>query len=338
MATPLTILISSAGRRVELINCFHEAARDLDCDLRVVATDANPAWSAACQHVDRSYQLPRCSDPGFLLATLEICQREKVGLLIPTIDPELAGFAGFRAEFEAVGTQLAVSAPEVVALARNKLETNRFFRRIGVGAPRTALLREVVEEITCDPGSWRFPVVAKPIDGSASVGLRMVPSVEALRALEVNGDRYVVQNRAQGQEYTLNLYFDRAGLRCAAQHRRVEMRGGEVSKGITERVPGLTAAAERIGEALAGKAYGVLNCQAILPAGGEPQLLEMNARLSGGYPLVHRAGGKFARWLMEAVLGRRSTANNDWKEGIAMLRYDAAYFVEPAASGGAGKR
>ena len=332
MATPLTILISSAGRRVELINCFLDSARELDCELRVIGTDARPQWSAACQHVDKSFAVPRCDDPGFLLATLEICQREKVGLLVPTIDPELVGFAGFRAEFEAVGTSLAVSSPEVVALARNKLESNKFFNRLGIGAPRTATLRDAWQDIMRDPKSWRFPLIAKPIDGSASVGLQLVPTVDALRALAVNPDRYVVQDRVQGQEYTVNLFFDRSGLRCATQHRRVEMRGGEVSKGFTERIPGLTAAAEKVGDALAGKAYGVINFQAILPPQGPPQLLEMNARMSGGYPLVHRAGAKFAKWLMEPVLGRPCTAHNNWREGLAMLRYDSAYFVEPGGS------
>lgn len=327
MATPLTILISSAGRRVELINCFMEAAHELKCDLRVIATDARPEWSAACQHVDKSYTVPRCDDPGFLLATLEICQREKVGLLVPTIDPELIGLAGFREKFESIGTAVAVSSPEVVALARNKLETNRFLRKAGLSVPRCALLSDAMLELTRDPKSWRFPLVAKPIDGSASIGLHVVPSLEALRALGVKADRYVVQDRLIGQEYTVNLFFDRSGLRCATQHRRVELRGGEVSKGVTERVSSLGAAAEKVGQALAGNAYGVVNFQAIVAPGSEPHLLEMNARFSGGYPLVHRAGGKFAKWLLEPALGRPVSAHNDWKEGIAMLRYDSACFV-----------
>lgn len=332
MGRSLTILISSAGRRVELINCFIDSARELNCDLRIVATDARPQWSAACQHVDKSYTVPRCDDPAFLLATLDICQREKVGLLVPTIDPELAGFAAFRSEFESIGTTVAVSSPEVVALARNKLESNRLFTRIGLVAPRCALLREVIRDVTKDPASWRFPVIAKPIDGSASVGLRLIPSVDALHALGVDPNRYVVQDRIQGDEFTVNLFFDRTGLRCATHHRRVEMRGGEVSKGVTERVPSLSAAAEKLGAALAGKAYGVINFQAIIPHRAEPHLLEMNARMSGGYPLVHRAGGKFARWLMEPVLGLPSTVNTGWKEGIAMLRYDSAYFMPPGTA------
>jgi carbamoyl-phosphate synthase large subunit len=44
---------------------------------------------------------------------------------------------------------------------------------------------------------------------------------------------------------------------------------------------------------------------------------------------VHRAGANFAKWLLEPVLGLPGTANNQWKDGIAMLRYDAAYFSSP---------
>ena len=56
-------------------------------------------------------------------------------------------------------------------------------------------------------------------------------------------------------------------------------------------------------------------------------MFEVNARFGGVYPLAHRAGARFSQWLLEESLGLQCTANNDWRAGVTMLRYDDAVFV-----------
>ena len=55
-------------------------------------------------------------------------------------------------------------------------------------------------------------------------------------------------------------------------------------------------------------------------------MIEINARFGGGYPLVDHAGATFAQWLLEEVAGLSRTVHDDWREGVLMLRYDAAVF------------
>jgi carbamoyl-phosphate synthase large subunit len=55
-------------------------------------------------------------------------------------------------------------------------------------------------------------------------------------------------------------------------------------------------------------------------------LFEINARFGGGFPLAHNAGAYFTRWLLEEAAGHSSDANNNWRSGVRMLRYDAAVF------------
>ena len=82
----INLLFSSAGRRVELIQCFRKAADEIDCDLHVVAVDADPEWSPACQVADYAFKVPRCTDKNFISTVADICQRHQVQLVIPTID------------------------------------------------------------------------------------------------------------------------------------------------------------------------------------------------------------------------------------------------------------
>ena len=66
----------------------------------------------------------------------------------------------------------------------------------------------------------------------------------------------------------------------------------------------------------------------------QPEVIEINARFGGGYPLSYAAGADFPAWLLEDVLGLSSSANADgWRDGVVMLRYDDAVFVDCEAAG-----
>ena len=322
----LTILISSAGRRVELINCFRADAKALGLELRVLAADANPAMSAACAAADGQFLVPRCDAKDYIACLLKIAETERVNLIVPTIDPELLPLAGARDKFELTGTRVVVSALEMVALARDKLRTARFLTQQGIPSPRSIPLRDLLHG-TAD---LQFPVILKRVDGSSSIGVHEAKDLTGVVKLNLDVHNYLAQEKWFGREYTVNVFFDRGcRLRAAVPHLRVETRAGEVSKGRTERLSQLMDLAERLGAALAGAA-GPLCFQSIVTAEGKAMIFEINARFGGGFPLAHRAGAAFSRWLLEEAAGLPSSASGDWQEGLTMLRYDSAVFLPPA--------
>jgi carbamoyl-phosphate synthase large subunit len=142
----------------------------------------------------------------------------------------------------------------------------------------------------------------------------------------------VVQTLAPGREHTIDVLADRGGrCVCAVPRRRIEVRSGEVSKGVTVRSPELQDLAARICEALPG-AFGTITIQVFVgDAPGRLAVIEINARYGGGFPLALEAGADFPRWQLEELLGLPSTATADgWRDGLVMLRYDAAVFVDEA--------
>jgi carbamoyl-phosphate synthase large subunit len=107
----------------------------------------------------------------------------------------------------------------------------------------------------------------------------------------------------------------------------MEVRAGEVSKGMTRKHAGMMDMARRIAEALPG-AFGSLNIQCFLEEGKTIRITEMNARFGGGFPLSCEAGADFPRWIVEELLGRPSGASwASWQDGLVMLRYDHAVFL-----------
>lgn len=314
------ILLTSAGRRVALLQSLRADAASLGIAPTFVAADMSPGFSAACAAADKALAVPRCTEPAYIDSLLACAQGQGM-LVIPTIDTELPMLAAAKESLAARAVKVVISTSEAVAIARDKHRTADVLAAAGVPTPATASLADVLSGARSIP----FPVVLKRIDGSRSVGLHYADSVEAARGLKLSGQQYVAQERCVGPEYTVNCFVDQHGaLRAAVPHRRIEVRDGEVSKGVTERRADLTAIAHKIAAAIPGL-RGPFCFQAILTAEG-PKVFEINARFGGGYPLAHAAGATFGKWLIEEALGLSCTANDEWQDGLLMLRYDEAVF------------
>lgn len=331
---PVTVLISSAGRRVELLRGFRRALASLGLDGRVIATDAT-WYSSAFHEADEGIVVPRLDDPGFVPFLLEACEKHAVDLVVPTIDTEMAAWVGSRDQFAAIGTTVSLSGGGVVDIAADKQLTHDWlvdngFPTVGQATP---------DEVLADPGAWPFPLIAKPRFGSAGIGVGVVRGADELAAAVRRPElgEMVVQSLAAGREHTIDVLADRDGrCVCAVPRRRIEVRSGEVSKGVTVRSARLQDLASRICAALPG-AFGTITIQVFVdghpdepaPDDADLAVIEINARYGGGFPLALQAGADFPRWQLEELLGLPSTAApDDWHDGLVMLRYDAAVFVD----------
>lgn len=335
-ANPVRVLVSSAGRRVGLMNAFRDAFRALGVQGELLAADISRT-APAFHKADRAFVIPRCTTELFIPHMRDVCAREGVTLVVPTIDTELMAWAQARQDLAAAGTAVGVSAPDTIAIGGNKLRTHAWLT--AQGFPTVAQARpEDVLEGRVGGDRWRYPLLVKPIGGSSSIGVSRVADADDLR-LKTRGGGYIVQSIAPGVEYTVSVFVDGQGrARCAVPRRRLEVRNGEVSKGVTARIPALQALALRIAEALPG-AYGAMNVQIFHDAGAGAaaqalSVIELNPRFGGGFPLAARAGANYAQWLLEDVLGRPSSARPDgWQDGLVMLRYDEAVYLSAQDAG-----
>ena len=321
MVDGFNVLISSAGRRVGLVRAFRQALEELGLHGQVLAADVSDL-SSAFHLSDESFLVPPCTSPEFVPVLLDLCSREQVQLVVPTIDPELPVWADHREAFAQNGTTVAISSPEVIGIGWDKVATNDWLLRNGFPTVRQIIPRDGAI------GDLSFPIVVKPRNGSAAIGVQIVEDELTLRAAIRVGD-FVAQELAPGIEHTIDVLVDRRGAPlCAVPRRRIEVRAGEVSKGRTVRSQPLIDLASRICAALPG-AYGVITVQIFLDdTTGETNVIEINPRFGGGFPLAWEAGARFPTWLIQDVLGRSPAVRTDWKDGLVMLRYDDAVFVD----------
>lgn len=317
----MNVLLTSVGRRVSLARAFRRELQTFAPGSRVLGSDAS-RLSAGFHDCDAGFLVPRCTDQDYVPRLLEIVRREKVKVLVPLIDTELAVLARHREELLREGCHAIVSDLEQVLVTRDKALTAEHFRRLGFDAPRVYAADELR-----DPEALRYPLFVKPAGGSSSIGAVRIETPAELRyALEHTLDP-VVQSCEQGDEFTIDVFCDLAGqVRCAVPRKRLEVRAGEVSKGLTVKDRRMMDAAAALVTALGG-CRGCVTLQCFRTPDRRYVFFEANLRFGGGYPLSYAAGANFPGWILRMVAGEPIAQFDDWEDDLLMLRFDEAVFV-----------
>lgn len=156
-------------RQVAALNLslLRDDATKLGLHPRIVATDMNRLLAPACLAADVSYDVPPTRDKSFIPSLCDICQREGVRLLVPTIDLELQPLARNRAAFMERHVFLNISNLTSLVVAQDKAKTARVLSEAGIVVPKTASIKEAIAA----PSSWTWPVFVKPASGSSSIGV-----------------------------------------------------------------------------------------------------------------------------------------------------------------------
>ena len=83
----LTVLVSACGYQFmpALADCIKDNG---ERNISIVGTDMNYD-ETILQMVDAFYQVPKALDPNYIPRVLEICDKEKVDIILPTMSAEL---------------------------------------------------------------------------------------------------------------------------------------------------------------------------------------------------------------------------------------------------------
>jgi glutathione synthase/RimK-type ligase-like ATP-grasp enzyme len=89
-------------------------------------------------------------------------------------------------------------------------------------------------EVLRTKSAWALPLIAKPRDGSGSIGVRLIVSWQELELLEAANEDCIVQEKANGHEFTINVYVSREGECVCKAHRSARRRSleGHHGKGL----------------------------------------------------------------------------------------------------------
>lgn len=306
-----------------MLRAFERAAQALDVDLLIHGADINHA-APAMHYVDVPHLVPRIENRRHIPALLELVRRERIDAIVPLIDSDLEALSRSAGRFTRAGAQVIISDVDVIQTCADKLLTYEVLSRAGVDTPKTWPAQAALRL-----KRHAFPYFFKPRRGSAGQGLFRINSVDELRVFARRDPDSIVQEYVEGVEYTLDVYTGLDGApKCVVPRRRLEVRTGEVSKGLVVKLPEVMAVGRQAVRAL-GRCRGVITVQCMVGAGGRIRVIEMNPRFGGGAPLAIAAGADFPKWLMAELLELPlSFAYEDYRDNLAMLRYDESVFVD----------
>ncbi len=316
----MNVLFTSVGRRVELVRAFRRSCEKLELNGWIVATDIDPL-APALQVADRPYIVPRLDSPEYIPTLVSLCQHEKIHLIFPLIDPDIPILAKNQSIIQATGARLAVVPSESVATVNDKWLTNQFFQKLSVPTPQSWLPTQL------DLHRIEYPVFVKPRNGSAAKNSFKAQSPRELEFFLNYVPNPIVQEYLSGAEITNDVICDLSGeVLAVVSRRRIEVRWGEVAKGVTVYDPQIADACVKIARAL--PAVGPITVQCILK-NGAPYFTEINARLGGGVPLGIAAGADSPSWLLARTAGLHVEIPplGSYKTNLYITRFDDSFFL-----------
>ena len=309
------ILITSAGQRVVLTEIFQASVKELGLDSKVFTTDMNPRYAPAGYVSDGCFPVCRCTDSNYIPLLLDICVKNNVSLIVPTIDTELQILSSNKSLFQDYGIQIMVSDSHFIEMCRDKRKTASYMETLGINVPK---------QIDLDHPS--FPMFAKPYDGSLSTNLHVIRSENDLTKEILEDPKLIFMeyiDKSDFAEYTVDMYYGRDNyVKAIVPRERIKVRAGEINKGITRKNYLVGFLKERM-----NYQEGVIGCICIQLFYRESDQsvygIEINPRFGGGYPLSFHAHANFPlSMLKEYMLGQDIPYSDDWLDKTLMLRYD----------------
>lgn len=313
------ILFTGIGRRVELVQAFKRAAKKIGIHLAVFGTDMTDT-APAMHFCDYRRKICGMKERDYIPQLLTICRQDRIDILIPTIDTDLMILSEYAAQFIKIGTKVLISAPERVAICRDKSHTADFFIGCGVKSPIP------VTDVKAYQGG--FPCFIKPKDGSSSINAFRVDNEKDLEAYSHKVFDYIIQPFIEGTEYTVDIMCDFEGNPIYITPReRVAIRSGEVLKTQIALDGRMIEACKRIVTGF--KPCGPITVQLIRQKESEEDYyIEINPRFGGGAPLSMKAGADSA----EVILRLLRHESVGWemesvRDGKLYSRYDQSICV-----------
>ena len=316
----MKILFTSVGRRVELIQQFKEAAKELNIDLTIIGCDL-VGTAPALYFCDEKEIVCRIDDENYIPMLLNICKEKNVDCLIPTIDTDLMKLAKNKHRFEEIGTKVFIASEDKVKVCRDKRYTADYFISLGLKSP--------VPVDNVNKYNLGFPAFIKPKDGSSSINAFKVENEEELISYSKQVDDYIIQPFISGKEYTIDIFCDYEGNPIYITPReRVAVRSGEVLK--TKIVQDQKMVEEMKVLLQDYKPSGAITVQLIRDKNTDDNYyIEINPRFGGGAPLSMKAGANSAKATLKILNGEKLVyVDHVAEDGAIYSRFDQSVRVK----------
>ena len=320
---PINVLLSCAGRHVELVRMFQDALAGRG---QVVALDQDK-HALALAVADRPVVSPAIDSSEYPRWMIHTCAENNIRLALSLVEADTQKLESVRADLLAIGCRLIGTPPATLHLMNDKLEVQGFLDRLGISYPNTTTLRSIANGAAVVGSSF----VVKQRRGRGSQGMLNFSTMKDVRRFArtvPNQDAWIVQERLLGQEFGVDVINDLDGCYAGSfQRRKIRMHAGETQVATTSQETVLSELAVVLAGATGHQ--GCLDVDVILVE-GKPFVIDLNPRFGGGYPFSHAAGANLPALLVAWSSGE--PIEDAWlqcKPGITSVRTSVVQTLGP---------
>ena len=312
----MNILLLSVGTRDLIVRYFKRAIGE---NGRVIATDMM-RFAPALYEADAHYIVPRITDERYIDIILDICKKEKIDAALSLIDPELSLLAKNDERFKELGVRIIGTSHELCETAYNKMEMYRWLKAHDYRCVRSYdNTADFYRDL--DAGSISFPVVVKPVCGSASVGFSVIDDRELLDSLFHRHKDIMIQEYMGGREIGADVYIDMISGEVVSvfTKEKILMRAGETDKSVSFKDEKLFSLIDRFCRDAGW--MGQIDID-FFEKGGEYYISEVNPRFGGGYPHAYACGCDHMKMIVNNVAGEANKRDTgSYESGLYMMKY-----------------
>ncbi len=312
----MNILLLSVGTRNLIIRYFKKA---VGATGKVVATDMQP-YAPAIYDADAHYIVPRITAENYIDILLDICRKEKIDAALSLIDPELSLLAKHAEAFESIGVKIIGSSYENCELAFNKMAMFRWLCDHGY---HCALSYDNMGDFRrdYDAGRIAFPVMVKPVFGSASIDIGVIEDMESLEMVFSHYKGMMIQQMMKGDEIGADVYIDMISGEMVSlfTKKKILMRAGETDKAVSFKDEKLYRFIEEFCAQAGWR--GQIDID-LFELDGKYFISEVNPRFGGGYPHAYACGCDHMQLIVNNINGiTNPQMPYSYEDGLYMMKY-----------------
>lgn len=170
---------------------------------RVVVTDIEEQ-SYGSFKAESAYVVPPASSSNYLTDILDICDMEKIQVVIPGSEPELKFISANRKPFMKRGIHLLINNAEVISISMDKTKTMEFLQKNGFPFPKYLTLDQnanIEDNLNAIRNQLSYPLIIKPYADSGGSNNVFIAQSKEETQFHLNSLKWFPNLKMMVQEY-----------------------------------------------------------------------------------------------------------------------------------------
>ena len=304
----INILFLGGAKRVSIAEEFIRAGKTLGFNVSIFSYELNE--DCPISFIGKVIKGYKWKDDSIFGHLIKIIEEYEIDIILPFVDPATIIASKLKETLQDKKIFIPVSDVDSCTTFFNKKLSNEWCLKNGIAVP--------------NPDKNIFPLIAKPIEGSASKGIIIINNEIELSNLQ-NPQKFLIQKFIDGYEYTIDIYRNTRtnNILSIVPRKRIETQGGESIKSITIKNNKIEDFARDI--ILKTTLRGPLTLQILEDKQNNFFFMEINPRLGGAVLNSIAAGADSPMYLLRDFLNIPEISL-EWKDSFMMIRYFKEYY------------